>query len=236
MNNSFLNTRWLKPLSDFFYPPLCLGCAEYTESENFICDLCFRRIEKYDNPICLNCFNPIASGLVCPVCKDLSFPLMAYGNYTSPLKDIIIQYKFHGITSPAKLFAQLIWDNFQNRLELCHSDTIIPIPLHPLREHYRGYNQAELLARELALLTGYKIDNVSLSRVKIKKPQARLSLGKRLENIKNVFELSDNPIRDRSVILVDDVVTSGSTVLEARRILSRAGINVEGVVAIAHSL
>ena len=113
----------------------------------------------------------------------------------------------------------------------------MPVPLYPSREHYRGYNQAAILADELAHRLDFEVRRDLLARVKQRKPQAKLDVRHRVRNIKDVFEVirpPDDNVKD--LILVDDVVTSGSTVLEAKRTLENAGFKVKAVVSIAHAM
>jgi len=225
---------WLGGVIDFVYPPLCLGCGEFYEGEDGVCEQCRDRIQKLPHPTCLNCLSVLPDRPRCPVCGDLSLPMFAYGDYTSPLKDIILQYKFKGVTSPATLLARLLWDEFGDRLSQLTPTVLVPVPLHPGRESRRGYNQAALLARSLAVHMENSVEENILFRVARRKPQASLRLRQRVKNIRGVFKAApaaDDPPR---IILLDDVVTSGATVLEATRVLNRAGYEVVAVVTIAH--
>lgn len=229
-----VKSEWLRGLVDFIFPPLCLGCGEYTENDHSICDHCFETIDKFSRPFCLNCLDMIPeSG--CRACERNSIPLYAYGNYTAPLEQIIIQFKFKGMTSCARLFAALIKEQFGPEISSLGAEALVPVPLHFGRESYRGYNQAKLLATELSNLLEIDIREDLLSRVKKRRPQARLSLRERGSNIRGVFEATKELPEVGRVVLVDDVVTSGSTVLEASRELSRIGIDVVGVIAVAHA-
>ncbi len=219
---------------DFILPPLCLGCGQFDDSPLDVCPACLEAIDKYDYPICLNCFEPIMSGPECRVCDDRSFPLYAFGDYTDPLKDVIIQFKFKGITSPASLFADLIVDKFEAGLAALPVDSLVPIPLHPSRQARRGYNQAALLAERLAVRLNLPIDCGIIERIKCRKPQARLDLRHRARNIHSVFEAIPAEAETTALILVDDVVTSGATMLEVRRTLEKAGHRVTAAISIAH--
>ncbi len=178
----------------------------------------------------------IPTGHKCAVCKTDSLPLFAYGNYTHPLEDIIIQYKFKGIKRPAAFFAMLFHRQFEQAVSALDSRTLVPIPLHPARENRRGYNQATLFANELAAQFEFDVNADVLSRVKKRKAQARLNHKERVANIRGVFEVNSEVSVDGSVILVDDVVTSGSTVREAVRVLRGAGHRVAAVLAMAHAM
>lgn len=225
---------WFQNTLDFVFPPLCCGCGELTEQSHHVCPNCLVKIEKINHAYCLNCSNLNSESSNCPACLEKSFPLFSYGLYRSPLKDMIIQYKFKGIRHLAELFADLLSDLWLEDLKKMKIDYIIPIPLYSIRENIRGYNQAELLAEHLSRRLNIKTNSKIVFRDKKRKPQARLKTDDRSRNIKNVFKVIEPANNNRSVLLVDDVVTSGSTILELRRVLSEAGYVVKGAVSIAH--
>ncbi len=233
-----IKNEWIRGLVDFFFPPLCLGCSEHIESDFDICPACMEKIEYIKHPFCLSCFEVIRSGDKCPVCKDDFLPLYSFGEYTTPLKEIVIQYKFKGIIRSARLFSEYICDRYADLIRGHSCDLLLPIPLHRSRENHRGYNQATVLAEELATRLDYKVDDEILSRVKKRKLQSRLNFNQRADNIKGVFEVDEEArtAENTPVILVDDVVTSGSTVLEAGKTLGKAGYKVVAVISIAHAI
>lgn len=224
----------LRVLWDFVYPPLCLGCGEFCDEDQEVCATCLKALVRYEDPICLNCLSVLAGVPRCPVCAELSLPLFALGDYVSPLRDIILQFKFKGITTPARLMADLLWRQFGGRLEKFKPVVLAPIPLHPTRESERGYNQAALLANQLGALMDVTVDNELIFRVENRKPQASLKLRERIKNIKGVFKAAPAERSGMRLLLLDDVVTSGATVLEATRVLTDAGYEVVAIVAIAH--
>lgn len=228
--------EYLRTAVDFIFPPLCLGCGSYTEHPYDICQNCLERIQVFKQPFCLNCFTFQESCIECAVCKQNGLLLFSFASYSPPLKDIIIEFKFKGITKTAKLFAEKIADQFGELIQSYQADCLIPVPLHASRQNMRGYNQADLFARQLASLLHIPINNDILSRTKKRKPQARLSLKERADNIKEVFALNESPESNKTCIIVDDVVTSGNTVLEAADTLRKGGHRVVAVLSIAHAL
>ena len=236
MLEKIIRQEWFEGLLDFVFPPLCLGCGEFHDDKSQICTVCLSQIEAYEYPLCLNCQAFISKGINCPVCSEESVILFAYANYQPPLKEIIHQFKFKGITSPAKTLAELTYKKFDNLLGEIKVDALIPIPLHPFRKNSRGYNQAELFANELSKFMEIPVETDILIRIKRGKDQARLPLKQRIANIKNVFGADSTAPNIKNVILVDDVVTTGATVLEAKRVLNVSGREVVGIISIAHGL
>lgn len=232
---SRLSSGWLKGLIDFVFPPLCLGCSEYTENESGICDTCFEAIDTYDFPFCLSCLGVIGRGGQCPACEGGGIPLYAFGNYTDPLEQIIIQFKFRGITRPVSTFARTIAERFGDDLGNLRAEALLPVPLHSSREIYRGYNQAEVFARSLSEVLELEVREDLIMRTKKRHPQARLSLRQRASNVRGVFARATDSADISRVILVDDVVTSGSTAKEAVRLLGEMGVRVVAAVCIAHA-
>jgi len=111
---------------------------------------------------------------------------------------------------------------------------LVPIPLHPDRENQRGYNQAFIIAEKLTVLSEIKVSTELIYRTKKRKPQSKMDLKNRSKNIEGVFEADDDYKTCERILLIDDVVTTGSTVKEAKKILEKAGHNVIGAAALAH--
>ncbi|MEA3296820.1 MAG: ComF family protein [candidate division Zixibacteria bacterium] len=228
------NTVWWQGLLDFVFPPLCLGCGVFNDGELDICEKCLAAIDRYQYPICLNCETVITGKAKCPACGEKSLPLFAFGNYRYPLKEIVIQFKFHGVTSPAKILADLINQQFGERIAALKTAALVPIPLFPSRENHRGYNQAVLFAEQLSKLLAISVRGDIIFRDRKRKPQAKLNLRQRSMNIKGVFSVIEPSEKLMRVILVDDVVTSGATVQEAARVLKAANYHVCAVISMAH--
>ncbi|MFZ5979474.1 MAG: ComF family protein [Candidatus Zixiibacteriota bacterium] len=231
---------WVKAVLDFMYPPLCLGCGEFNESVSDICERCLDAVERYDRPFCLNCRMEITSGHCCHRCGEESFVLFAWGNYIDPLKAVIHQFKFKGIATPAETFAEALAGQFGERIKAHGADRLVPVPLYPTREYARGYNQSALLAEALGRRLDVDIDSEIIVRREKRRSQSRLNEYQRRKNITGVFSVikdnSNNDDKPPRLILVDDVVTSGATVFEARRVLTEAGYRVPAVIAAAHGV
>lgn len=227
-------TALVRGIVDLAIPPLCTACGEFADSSSRLCDACVRRFDRYDYPVCLQCEQPIFSGHSCPQCGNGTLVLFAFGNYIDPLKEAVHQFKFHGVTGVAGFFAGEITAKFGSDLQLFGAATLIPIPLHLSREHARGFNQALVFASALAEKLKMDVDTETLIRIKKGKPHSRLSDAARAHNIRGAFATTaETPDSDR-VILVDDVVTGGHTVREARAELMKAGFDVPAVISIAH--
>ncbi len=108
--------------------------------------------------------------------------------------------------------------------QLCDVDVILPVPLHPLRLRERGYNQADLLAREIGKAMGRPVLERALRRCRYTKQQAKFDKRERSRNVQDAFQLRQhNCVKDKNIILVDDVLTTGSTMNACARTLKEAG-------------
>ncbi|MCP4684291.1 MAG: ComF family protein [bacterium] len=229
----------LKGLLDFAFPPLCSGCGAYFDEPAGICPECLEAIDWYDDPFCLTCGDFVPRGDSCSRCGEDSFLLFPGGNYTDPLKRAIVNYKFHGAMSLAGVLSERVIGCFESRILGLQPTLLVPIPLHPGREHQRGYNQAAVFAQALSRLLDLPVEEEILHRIKKKKPQARLRKSARAANVRGVFSTDPEAaahLAEARLLLVDDVVTSGETVIEARRTLASSGLRVVGAISMAHGL
>ncbi len=164
---------------------------------------------------------------MCPACdaEPQGFDsVWSYGAYDGALRRLIHVYKYEKVDTLAAPLARLLLDALPRDGE--EFDVITPMPLHWRKQWDRGFNQAELLAREVARRSGIEYRDL-LRRVKASPAQAGLTFAARRDNVQGVFRLRDQgrkkPIRNLHVLLVDDVLTTGATVSAAARLLKRAG-------------
>ncbi len=234
--SSIKKSPFLINLLDFILPPLCPGCADYNDSDNEYCHKCSGRIDRYEYPLCINCYQLVSGSDNCKSCGDDSFLLYALGQYQDPLKEIISQMKFKGIISTAEPLSKELADKFKKNIKKHEADFLLPIPLYPLRELSRGYNQSEIIADHLSVALEIPFSNEILVRKKKRMPQAKLDFEKRFTNIDSVFEVIEEAITPAKLILVDDVVTSGATIKEAKKVLEKSGYTVVASISLAHNM
>lgn len=224
---------------DLLFPPRCGACGAF--SADPLCETCREAIEFIDGRLCLCCGTLLRDhipeslpGALCPDCRAgrLISAARSAGLHAGPLRDAIIAYKFNGRRQLADAFAQMLAEVVRREvdpaggsvlpLDLC--DALVPVPLHPRRKHWRGFDQAELLCAGLAEELGMPMWGDALKRVKETRPQTRLSGVKRRENVRGAFRpVRPWRFRGRSFILVDDVFTTGATLEECALVLKRAG-------------
>lgn len=210
-------------------PALCWLCATpLTLARHGLCSCCTRALLR-KAPCCPQCGLP-AFSLRTPCGRCLQRPppwqhLVAVGDYRAPLSTLLQRLKFSKSTALAVPLARLmLLCVLQARREraLPLPDTLISLPLHRRRQWRRGFNQSALLTQPLARWLHCHDESAALTRVRAAKIQHRLSASRRARNVKNAFRL-ELALKGRHIAIVDDVVTTGSTVTEVARLLQRSG-------------
>jgi len=147
-----------------------------------------------------------------------------YGLYE---RSVMLAFKYGEQAHIGEKIGEILYDRILPEMEAGLAfDCIIPVPMHKGKIRKRGYNQAELMARPLAHKTGLPLLVKALVRQKASKPMSRLSTYDRMENVKNIFAVKNGQaqlIRNKTVLLVDDIYTTGSTADECSRVLLEAG-------------
>ena len=237
---------FFKNLFDLILPSRCPYCGKVVEMENTLCSSCFEKIDFISAPYCSICGMPFetekqiykTSALICPNCarqkRNTRFNRSAilYDDFS---KKAILAFKFQNKCYHAKVFAK--WLKLAgNDIFDAGVDLIIPVPLSYRRLFKRGYNQSVLLARELSKLTGIEVDVTSLVKIKNTKAQSSLLGKNRLKNIKNAFAIKNtNKIKNKRIVLIDDVMTTGATLSECAKILIRAGAKSVDTLTVART-
>jgi len=205
-------------LLDLLFPPRCVSCREIG---SLLCTKCRDEFELVEPPLCPHCGRPMTSDRLCSLCRREPLQIdgirsVAY--FEGTLREVIHHFKYYNKQDLAIPLGKLMGDYWEkNPLP---AEIIVPVPLHVDRLRERGYNQAALLAREFGRSTGLPISENSLVRVRATRPQVELSVQERKENVCDAFRCSSAELKDRRVLLIDDVCTTGAT-LEACSIALR---------------
>lgn len=219
---------------DLFFPKKCLGCGC---PDTYLCRDCFSRLEISLNNTCFFCGKITWQGKICINCaKENGLDrLISATEYKNPLvRNLIKAFKYHYAKELAKPLSKLLiksLETFEFGLPaspaggLTLNFLVVPVPLYKYRLHYRGFNQAELLAKEVADYFNLPIEHNILKRRVFTTPQAKIKdTEKRRANLKEVFEIGPECLLNgKIVILVDDVTTTGATLTEAAKILKKSG-------------
>jgi len=231
-------------LLDLLYPSCCLICGKH-EAEPFCTD-CLNEIVPLNAPYCDRCGVPVAPGqLVCDHCDAGPEPAFAWsqavGQYSGVLRTAIHRLKYHGKGALANPLGELLASSLGTCTPLQPQngqfDCVVPVPLHRSKFQSRGFNQAERIARVLASRINVPLDDQGLLRVRKSSTQTAFHRKERQHNIERVFD-TKTPLHfdGKSVLLIDDVLTTMATVNECSRVLCNAGATRVAVLALARGL
>ena len=232
---------------DWFYPPHCRHCSQPLTG-------------TASRVLCMDCSRDLADGRIrsslCPVCgmpygapDERETPCIACQTkppffdvarsvfpYYGPAGSLVRSFKFHGqfFLGP-QLMKRVIALGWLPQ-EITGFDGVVPVPLHPKRERYRGYNQATLLAKVIARNAGVPVWRDALRRVRHTDQQALVAAARRWENVRGAFRAASGRVEGRRVLLVDDVMTTGATVGECARMLKKVGAARVNVLTLVRTL
>lgn len=219
-------------VADWFYPRICPGCGERSDRPGrHLCWGCFSRLELHTQSLCVLCGHPaegaVSHAFVCGACKAVKPAFdraRSAGHFTGVLREQIHQFKYGDALWLKHDLVDLMNGCFLAHFETEAVDVVIPVPLHPVRQRERSYNQAALLAQELAQRNGRRFDCRSLVRTRKTETQTQFDAAHRRRNILGAFTVARPEwVTQRRVLLIDDVMTTGATLSECARTLKKAG-------------
>jgi ComF family protein len=213
----------LKKLQSLVYPPTCLLCGADGHRGLDLCAGCLADLPRIQRG-CPRCGLPLPDRApVCGECQRRPPPFDACHApliYAPPVDELIGRFKFHGDLTAGRLLGELLAEALHTAPD--PPGAIVPVPLHPRRLRERGYNQALELARVVARRLHIPLAADACRRVLATRHQADLDRGERRRNVRGAFGAGPRRPPDR-VAVIDDVITTGSTVGEVARVLRRAG-------------
>ena len=215
---------------DLLFPRWCVGCGR---EGDFICPSCRQSLPRIRPPLCPKCGRPRSNAMLCHSCVDWQAEIDGIRSpfrFDRAIRQAIHQLKYRNLRALAVLLAQLLDDYLVS--SPVPGEVLVPVPLHQKRLRERGYNQSSLLAQELGKLTNLPVVDDCLIRQRHASPQARTStVDERWFNVAGAFICRDRRLKDKQVLLIDDVSTSGATLDACARALKEAGaVSVWGLV------
>ncbi len=220
-----------KSFCQIIFPSHCVSCDKIVSQKSLFCLDCWSKLQFITEPKCAICGYPFefqGLSLLCAKCltKKPSFDkAVAVFRYNYVLRKVVSTLKYSDQTFLAKKFAPLLFDKIKN--EIADFDLIAAVPLHRKRLQKRKFNQAVLLAQNLAKLAPtLKFFPDLLIRTKNTKPQIQLKKKERENNVKNIFALNakyKELIKNKKILLVDDVTTTGATLENCAKVLKKCG-------------
>lgn len=219
-------------LLNLIYPPVCRICRESLPAHGGgnVCNICWGRISLPVGEICDHCGAPSEDGIArgrCPNCPQgkPSFEKARFaGLYGGSLREAIHLFKFRCHEDLAEPLGKVLVDGYDRYFAQEHFDMVVPVPLHWFRRYKREFNQSELLGRELCRARGLDLSAGNLVRFRRTAPQSKVAGKRKAHNVRGAFRLRDPIALDgKRVLLIDDIYTSGSTVVECARVLKEQG-------------
>ena len=230
-----------KKAINFILPPICPVTGELVDENGMVSSEFWQSLSFINAPYCDKCGAPFAfeaGDMQCGLCLDtppLYNKARAALAYNDASRDIILKFKHGDQTHAVKAFTPWLVSAGRDLLETC--DIIIPVPLHPIRLIKRRYNQADLIARELHKLFAdkhYLFDG--LKRIKNTASQGHKKKNERKSNIARAFAINQkytNTIQGKTVLIIDDVHTTGATLNECAKTLYKGGAAHVNVLTLA---
>lgn len=193
-----------------------------------ICEPCRLRLHPVTEPLCKKCGKPLSAkeAEYCPDCgrkKHLYTRGRAALEYDSIMRESIGRFKYENRREYSSFYVQELLNTCGMAVHSWNIDLIIPIPLHKDRMRKRGFNQAESIAKGLSRELGISVSTDSLLRIRKTSPQKELNDQERRSNLKNAFQVVNNDVKFKKVLLIDDIYTTGSTVDAATAVLLENG-------------
>jgi ComF family protein len=207
---------------DLLFPQKCIGCGK---EGGLICESCQRSLPRIVPPVCPKCGKSQSSAIVCSACIVRKTPIDGIRSpfkFDGLMREAVHQLKYKNLRTLSHSLGSLLASYYVNYP--LPGEVIVPVPLHPKRLKERGYNQSALLARELGKIINLPVDDRCLIRERFVIPQAKTkSAEERRRNVVGAFSCLDSKLRNKQVLLVDDVSTSGATLEACTIALKSAG-------------
>lgn len=242
-----MKLRLLRHILDFLLPTSCAYCNYPVEDSGvpFFCSSCWADFSSIDGPACPSCGRPFDSPEtlshsphhLCLTCRQ-ALPAfdqaLSIGYFEGPLREAIHQFKYRPCRALGKPLAAWMAGKIRPVSDI---DYIMPVPLHTARLRLRGFNQALVIAHELSMAFSLPLSYDNLSRVRSTRPQVELAGEERIKNVAGAFALRRlDELKDRNVLLIDDVFTTGATMNECATVLKNAGVSRVTALTIARAV
>ncbi len=229
----------INKILDLLYPGRCPVCDRILAyRETLVCPDCIGKLAYIKEPKCMKCGKQMMDNETeyCAGCRDKrryfrkGFSVFLYNDV---MKKSIYRFKYANRREYSRFYAETVCRCLGKEIREFCADAIIPVPLHPKRFRKRGYNQAGLIASEIGRRMNIPVREEILIRERNTKALKLMTLTERENNLKKAFKMVKNDVKLNTVIIVDDILTTGSTINEISRVLRENGIKNVYFVALA---
>jgi len=222
---------FLRSAVSLLYPPACTICSAALDHGEYLCAECESKVQRIVPPFCAKCSEPFHGAITNEfACANCAHRKLHFENAVSAyrargiVRHVILNFKYGRQIHLRHLIVRWLVAALDDE-RLCDRrfDAIIPVPLHPARERERGFNQAALLAEWLSAHLSVRF-LPALQRIHYTTTQTAFDRAERMRNLRGAFRLRKKAdVRELRVLLIDDVLTTGSTLSECARVLKKAG-------------
>ena len=228
-------SRFSGRLLDLVFPTRCAGCGTLGD---IWCAACRSQVQPIPQPVCLRCGKPVQQPGRCPACREASFhvsAIRAAAVYREPVSQAIHEFKYNGRQDLGQPLGELLAGYWRGRT--VSVDLVVAVPLHQARLKERGFNQSQLLAETLCRVAGLPLLQPEvLRRERATQQQIHLGPEERRQNVSGAFEWAGPPLTGVSVLLIDDVATTGATLEACGEALHAAGATRVWALTVARAL
>jgi len=206
-------------LIDFIYPPVCLLCDEYLDqNERLVCEQCWNNLPRLDQKLPENQTAPALNE------SAALKRIVSLWEFSDAVHRVIYEMKYFRKKSIANRIGREIATIIANDAEISSADLIVPVPLHKTKFRERGFNQSHLIANVISCIFKIPVENGILQRIKRTKTQAKLNADERRKNVADAFKcVSGKGINNKTILIVDDVCTTGATINACAEVLRKHG-------------
>jgi ComF family protein len=228
----------LRSLLDLLFPPICFSCSTRLENHwQLLCSSCIAELTRRKN-VCTVCGN-ILENRQCKYCSSNQWyfdKVVSLFDFNKVAQDLIHDFKYNDMIRIAEFFSQYFNKYLTENEPFDLIDMVIPVPIHNVRKRSRGYNQAELISSKIAEFLEIQHLPRLVIRNKYTSTQTNLNRNERNKNVASAFKLKTGiHLKDKNILLVDDVFTTGSTVNSISRLLKENGGCKVFVLTISHA-
>ena len=204
----------LHSLSNLFFPPQCFCCNQRIDSSEILCEKCSNELIGLKENSCVFCNKNTVNSFICEECKQ-EYPfdeVVSVYTFNLPLQRMIRHFKYNEFKKIGTFLGCKLADRISKYPFHSQIDYILPVPLHKTKKRFRGFNQSEIIAKALSVKLNIPILKNVLKRKKFTQTQTKLKKHEREKNVANAFQIKKfGTIENKSLLLVDDVLTTGST-------------------------
>ncbi len=222
--------RVKEKILDLLFPKRCVVCDEIVDRPGeAVCSKCQNKMRYIKEPCCMKCGKQLKreEQEYCGDCRKIKHAYIqgtALYDYGS-MSDSVFRFKYAGRMEYASFYGKELYEKKMQWLMAKHPDALVPVPIHPSRKRTRGYNQAELIARRLSELSGIPMRAGLIRRTKKTLPLKNLSHSERQNNLKRAFKIDINDVKLNTIVIIDDIYTTGATIDSMAQAFKEKGVN-----------